>query len=230
MQRVPVITNDGSHSLHVPGMDVTYHSMHGAIAESMHIFIQAGLHETLKRPPSSSINILEIGLGTGLNVLLALMEGEKMNSAISYTSIEAYPLTIGEARALNYCEVLGRKDLQVVFDTIHQAEEGQPVGLTPRFTFNKIIQLLENVESTAPADCIFFDAFAPTAQPELWTEEIFKKIYGWTKPGGMLLTYSSKSSVRKAMQSAGFTVTKIPGPFGKREMVRALKEIISSKL
>lgn len=221
MQRQPVITKDGSHTISIPEMNVTYHSHHGAIQESMHVYINAGLKyisETLK---ATEICIFEMGFGTGLNALLTLMEAEKNQLTIHYTTVELFPLLVDEIILLNYCEQLHRKDLEPVFQQLHQCDWEKDISITPFFTLHKIKNSLQDFTASKPQNLIFYDAFAPSAQPELWTKETFEKLYQILLPGGILVTYCSKSDVRRAMQAAGFIVEKIQGPRGKREMVRA---------
>ncbi|HYC40505.1 MAG TPA: tRNA (5-methylaminomethyl-2-thiouridine)(34)-methyltransferase MnmD [Chitinophagaceae bacterium] len=218
MQRKIVITGDGSHTVEVPELGVSYHSRHGAIAESIHVFIRAGLAAIAGRRP---VHIMEIGFGTGLNALLTLIESEKTGLEIHYTAIEPFPLGEDEVRQLNYCAQLGRPELQPVFDELHRCEWEKTHRMNPGFGFTKIKSTLQDYSATSRFDLVYYDAFAPSAQPELWTQEIFEKLYTWMSPGGILVTYCSKGSVRRAMQAAGFLVEKLPGPVGKREMVRA---------
>lgn len=220
MERKIIITEDGSPTVSVPEMNVTYHSIHGAIQESLHVFIEAGLYR-LDRP--DPLNIFEMGFGTGLNTLLTLIEAEKLQQPIHYTTIELYPLNNEELNSLNYCQLLNRPDLQSFFDELHFCIWEKEIAITPFFSLNKIKSNLINFSTHQLFNLIYFDAFAPTAQPELWTREVFEKLYIMMSPGGILVTYCSKSVIRKAMLAAGFRVEKIPGPPGKREMVRANK-------
>lgn len=201
-------------------MQVTYHSHHGAVQESMHVFIEAGLRWTINHaagmPPS--MRVFEMGFGTGLNALLTALEAEKLQLPFQYTAVEKFPLTADEAAGLNY----GGEN-KALFQSLHAAAWNEQVVINPFFTLEKVEGALESFTATAPYHLIYFDAFAPAAQPELWTEEIFSRLYGMLHPGGVLVTYCSKGVVRRAMQAAGFTVTKTPGPPGKREMVRAVR-------
>lgn len=222
MKREIIVTKDGSHTVGIPGMNVTYHSHHGAIQESMHVFIEAGLKhwlgkQALKEVP---IRIFEMGFGTGLNALLTAIEAKKSKINIHYTAAEMYPLSLKEASELNYSATLGHKD---TFEQLHQSKWNEEVALTEHFILRKEQTDLLNFTSQLPFHLIYFDAFAPSAQPELWTEEVFKKLFDLTAEKGVLVTYCSKGSVRRAMQAAGYTVTKLPGPPGKREIVRAEK-------
>jgi tRNA U34 5-methylaminomethyl-2-thiouridine-forming methyltransferase MnmC len=219
-----IITKDGSHTVSIPEMNVTYHSHHGAIQESLHVFINAGLKFVLDTVKAADIHIFEMGFGTGLNALLTMIGAERRQQPIHYTAIELFPLRQDEITALNYCGQLKRTDLEPVFQLLHQCEWGKDTGITPFFVFKKIEADLLNFSASQPFHLVYYDSFAPAAQPELWTTEVFENIYSMLLPGGILVTYCSKSIVRKAMQEGGFAVTKIPGPPGKREMVRAFKK------
>ena len=215
MQRKLLITADGSHTITIPELQATYHSRHGAIAESMHVFIEAGLYLL---PSVQPLHILEIGFGTGLNALLTLKHAREQKQEISYHTIEPFPLTEAEVQLINHGE---STNMQQDYEAIHYAAFDTPAVIHPFFTLHKYKTGLELFDTTAQFHCIYFDAFAPETQPELWTKAIFEKLYRMMFPGGLLLTYCSKSIVRKAMTEAGWQVKKIPGPHGKREMVRA---------
>jgi len=224
MLRQPIITKDGSNTISIPEMNVTYHSHHGAIQESMHVFIDAGLRYVSGALKASDTCIFEMGFGTGLNALLTLIEAEKEQRKIHYTTVELFPLQEDEIILLNYFEQLERKDLKPVFQHLHQCEWEKDISITPFFTLKKIRMDLFNLSIYQPFNLLYYDAFAPSAQPHLWTKDVFEKLYNMLLPGGILVTYCSKSDVRRAMQAAGFIVEKIQGPRGKREMVRALKQ------
>ena len=224
MTREIIDTGDGSHSIAIPGMQVTYHSRHGAIQESMHVFIEAALRYT-----TGDVHIFETGFGTGLNALLTLIDAEQQSRNIFYETIEPFPLTIAEAAQLNYCNVLQRTDLQPLFEQLHTCAWETPVAITPRFIVKKRRLSLPdlstdqpiNQSTDQPINIVYFDAFAPSVQPELWTTTVFASLYQRMAANGILTTYSSKADVRRAMESAGFSIQKIPGPWGKREMIRA---------
>jgi tRNA U34 5-methylaminomethyl-2-thiouridine-forming methyltransferase MnmC len=226
MTREIIDTGDGSHSIAIPGMQVTYHSRHGAIQESMHVFIEAALRST-----AGDVHIFETGFGTGLNALLTLLDAAQQQRNIWYETIEPFPLTITEAAQLNYCTVLNRTDLQPLFDGLHACAWEEPVAITPHFTFKKRRLSLLDLSTNQPinqsidqlVNIVYFDAFAPTVQPELWTTPVFASLYERMAVNGILTTYSSKADVRRAMEEAGFSIEKIPGPWGKREMIRAKK-------
>ena len=218
MQREIIVTADGSHTVQLKDRNITYHSHHGAVQESKHVFIEAGFLHREKQLPGT-VRLFEMGFGTGLNALLTLTEAEELNKPIVYSAIENYPLTASETGSLNYNEAIpGSKE---VFERLHQAEWDKKIAITPFFTLNKINADLLAYTFEEPVDLIYYDAFAPTAQPELWTLEVFQKLYALLAPGGVLVTYCSKGDVRRAMMAAGFLVEKLPGPKGKREMVRA---------
>jgi tRNA U34 5-methylaminomethyl-2-thiouridine-forming methyltransferase MnmC len=237
MQRKLILTSDGSHTILLPESNVTYHSIHGAVQESKHVFIEAGLR-SLNPAKKTIVNIFEMGFGTGLNALLTMIEAEKLERAIHYEAIEQFPLDNKQIGSLNYCTQLGRQDLQMVFEQLHHCEWEKTIKLTPKFTFKKSAANLLDFETpetwlSGPKDSlrrrqafelIYFDAFAPNVQPELWTKEIFDKMFEMLEQGGILVTYCSKGDVRRAMQAAGFTVEKLPGPKGKREIIRAFRK------
>jgi tRNA U34 5-methylaminomethyl-2-thiouridine-forming methyltransferase MnmC len=220
MKKEIILTSDHSHSIVIPAMNVTYHSTHGAIQESMHVFIEAGLNHIARR---DQVCIFEMGFGTGLNTLLTIAEAEKKQQKIYYETVEADPLEANLYTLLNYCEQLNRPDLQPLLELLHRCDWNAAIEITPYFTFKKNLTSLTEFSTFQHFDLIYFDAFAPEVQPELWTAALFKKIYGLMNPGGFLTTYCSKSIVRKAMAEAGLKVEKIPGPPHKREMVRAVK-------
>ncbi len=221
MKREWVRTKDNSQTLWVPELKQHYHSHHGAVQESRHVFLEAGL-AALKTNPS--ISILEIGLGTGLNALLTYLEGPS-ESTIYYHGIEKYPLEDTEWAGMDPASFLGEHpNAPEAFKSIHQAKWNELVNISPRFTLFKEQVDLHNFQANVDNfDLIYFDAFSPGAQSDLWTEDVFKKMHYVLKPGGILVTYCVMGAVRRAMAAAGFSVTKIPGPPGKREMVRAFK-------
>ena len=222
MDRIIIRTGDGSDTIAIPEMNVSYHSKHGAIQESMHVYIEAGLRFLINQSPVQSINIFEMGFGAGLNAFLTAIEATKRKIKVHYTGIEKYSLTPEEISTLNYANHLKNAEL---FNLIHQSKWNEDMELNDFFTLRKIGEDIINYSTKQQFNLVYYDAFAPSAQPQLWTEEIFKKLYSMLLPGGTLVTYCSKSAVRRAMQAAGFKVEKIPGPQGKREMVRAAKSL-----
>ncbi len=213
-----VITKDGSHSIYVQSLDEHYHSVHGAITESRHVFIEAGLKQFKNR----HIRILEMGFGTGLNALLTFAETNESNISIYYTGIEKYPLESTIIESLNYESFIDpswKGMLKLIHDSPWQLE----VLIKPEFILKKIQCDMHEMELTDEFDLVYFDAFAPEKQPELWTEDLFRQIFLSMRPHSILTTYSSKGMVRRNLKAAGFQVEKIPGPPGKREMTRAYK-------
>jgi tRNA U34 5-methylaminomethyl-2-thiouridine-forming methyltransferase MnmC len=216
-----VITGDGSHTLFIPGLKENYHSVHGAIAESRHIFIEAGFRHVTAG--SSKINILEIGFGTGLNALLTFIESAAKGISVDYFSIELNPLPEKIYSKLNYAEIIDYQGAVDIFHQIHSCPWDQLVHLSANFHLQKIKTSLEDYTPGEGAfDLIYFDAFGPDVQPEMWSEEVFKKMALALKPGGVLVTYSTKGTVKRNLKEAGFTIEKLPGPKGKREILRAV--------
>jgi len=223
MIREMIETKDGSFTMAVPEMKVTYHSVHGAIQESRHVFINAGLNYACGNLKVHDVlHLLEIGLGTGLNALLTLLETEETGCAIHYTAIEPFPLSLEEIALLNYCSQLKRVDRKDEFKRMHQCEWGKDVAISSLFSFHKTKESLLHF-SGEKYHLVYFDAFAPASQPDLWTQSVFENIYQMLLPGGVLVTYCCKGDVRRAMLKAGFMVEKLSGPPGKREMIRAVK-------
>lgn len=218
-----IVTKDGSHTLKSAVYGAEYHSVHGAIQESMHVFINAGLLAWLTKVKKQTVQIFEMGLGTGLNAFLTLLEAEKQQVKVNYTAIEAYPIDWETANQLNYLEKLACAERKADFKKIHACEWATTQQLTEYFSLTKIRGSLLETELTKGFDIIYYDAFAPGDQPELWTAEVFSKLYELTSDQGMLLTYCAKGDVKRALQSAGWIVEKLPGPPGKREMIRAIK-------
>lgn len=218
MQRKIQLTADGSHTFSIPEMNVTYHSHHGAIGESMHVYIDAGLQPLLNNITQTPIHIFEMGFGTGLNALLTLQKAIVHKQQIHYSAVELFPLTQAEISQINYGHLL---NMQHEFLQLHNCNWEKDIHLNEYFTLKKVKASLSDTKIPNNVNCIYFDAFSPTVQPELWTWEIFEKMYEALAPDGVLVTYCSKSEIRRNMMAAGFTVTKIPGPWGKREMVRA---------
>jgi tRNA U34 5-methylaminomethyl-2-thiouridine-forming methyltransferase MnmC len=221
MQRKIITTSDGSHSLYVPELNEHYHSIHGAIQESRHVFIEAGLKQAAKN--NSAISVFEVGFGTGLNALLTYLESERLGLKINYTSVEAFPLEEAIFNALNYPQETGEG--KQAFELLHSSSWEVKNSISENFSLLKLkTSLLDVILENDQYDLVYFDAFGPPVQPEMWTDEIFSKLYHAMKKGGVLVTYCSKGEVQRAMKRAGLIVEKIPGPPGKREMVRAVKE------
>ena len=218
MDRNLKITEDGSHTMFVKELDEPYHSTHGAIQESLHIFIKQGL-QTLTVP---SVRILEVGFGTGLNALLTLRESIRLKLDIYYHAVEKYPLTDSESNLLNFEELL-RPSLKGILNRMHSCSWGIPEKLSDRFTLYKEKADFRQMNPPTGINLIYFDAFSPNKQPDLWTGSVFGAIGQVSDPGAILVTYSSKGAVRRTLTSCGFDVHKVAGPPGKREMIRAIK-------
>lgn len=239
-----ILTKDGSHSI-ATGSGVTYHSTFGALQESEHIFIRAGLRPLPGGPMGrvcpeafpeicpeavpengaceggAALPVFEMGFGTGLNCLLTLREAEATGRAIRYETVDTTPLPMEIVRQLNYCSLLGRPDLQPVFEWMHEAPWDRPVEVAPGFTMLKALHDGRGYRLREPARVVYYDAFDPVVQPELWTQEVFENLIRNMMPGAVLVTYCCKGAVRRAMRQAGFSLEKLPGPPGKREMLRA---------
>jgi tRNA U34 5-methylaminomethyl-2-thiouridine-forming methyltransferase MnmC len=216
-----VTSQDGSHTVFSERFGFTYHSKFGAITESAHIFITAGLR--YRALMTKQIDILETGFGTGLNAFMTLLEAEKRNLAVTYTGLETFPITAAAAAQLNYCDYLNCPDRQSDFLQLHASEWGVPWQANPNFSFQKHQISIETFEGNAAFDLIYFDAFAPQAQPELWTTEVMERMYQALRPEGILVTYCAKGEFKRNLKKAGFEVEALNGPPGKREMTRALK-------
>ncbi|TYP99454.1 tRNA U34 5-methylaminomethyl-2-thiouridine-forming methyltransferase MnmC [Tenacibaculum adriaticum] len=217
MKREIIITSDGSTTIYLPEWNERYHSKHGAIQEAYHVYIKSGLEEIL----SEDISILEIGFGTGLNCFITLLESDKR---INYVGVEAYPVTKEEVEKLNYVSELKANEFNTVFDKIHAVSWGEKHQINKNFQLTKRNQFFKDITDENKFDLIYFDAFAPDIQPELWTEAIFKKMYTALKPNGILVTYAAKGEVKRTMKAVGFTIERLPGPPGKWHMLRATKK------
>ena len=220
MKREIEITSDGSRTLYVPGLDEHYHSIKGALAESRHIFIDMGLNHH----SSSQLHILEIGFGTGLNAFLTLLAAEEMVKKVHYTGIELYPLEMDVLRELAYPDTINIERSEDYY-RLHQAEWDKDETITPAFTLHKIKGDFMKYEFPKEFfDIIYFDAFAPEKQPEMWSQCLFDALYRSLNIGGILTTYCAKGVVRRMLQSSGFEVERLPGPpGGKREILRGIK-------
>lgn len=214
-------TADGSHTLFVPFLDEHYHSVNGAIQESKHVFIDAGFSQIKK----DRINILEIGFGTGLNALLTSLEAGLSAAHINYVALELYPLPEDVISKLNYSNIMTSLEETCLFEDLHKAEWERQIEITPYFSLTKHQSDFSKLDISfnEKFDLIYFDAFAPDKQPEMWTQNIFDFLYTYINKEGILTTYCAKGVVRRMMQQSGFKVERIPGPPGKREMLRAIK-------
>jgi len=227
LKREIITTADGSTTIHFPELNEHYHSKHGAINEANHVFIEKGFQHVLHNVKISQLNILEIGFGTGLNAFITYLEGLKQNQHIDYVGVEAYPVDAVEVKRLNYVEQLNASDHQSIFERLHNAPWEIQNTITSHFFLTKRKQFFADIQDQDCFHLIYFDAFGARVQPDLWGVSIFKKMYRALIDGGVLVTYAAKGSVRRAMQEVGFTVERLPGPPGKREMLRATKGSVS---
>ena len=219
MEREIIRTKDGSTTIHIKDWDECYHSKHGAIQEAQHVFIKNGL----ALYQNQSVSILEIGFGTGLNAFITYLESKKLDLEINYVGVEAYPVSISELSAMNYVSELNEDDKNAIFNLFHESNWEEKVVIDPFFTITKRQQFFEEITDCEQYDLIYFDAFGYRVQPDLWSTSIFKKMHTALRPGGKLVTYAARGVVKRSMIEVGFTVEKLPGPPGKREMFRATK-------
>lgn len=217
MKREIIQTSDGSTTIHLPDWDESYHSKHGAIQEAIHVFIKNGFSLFEAKP----VAVLEIGFGTGLNAFITLLEAQKNKQHVNYTGVEAYPVAPEEIVSMNYAKELGAENDQ--FLKLHQTPWETENAISDYFSLTKRKQFFHEIDEQSRFDLIYFDAFGYRVQPELWSLEIFEKMYAALKPGGILVTYAARGVIKRNMTAAGFTVEKLAGPPGKREMFRATK-------
>jgi len=222
MQKQFMITEDGSHTIYLPEMDEHYHSFHGAFQESRHVYIENGLfYMTL-----DEISILEIGFGTGLNAYLTYCYAIGKKLKINYSSIEKYPLSAREYVKLNYPTSIFPEH-SLAFEKMHQADWNEFTAISPEFKLQKLNAdlLTYQFDSSPKFDLVYYDAFAPGKQPEMWTDELLHRIAATVKKDGVLVTYCAKGAVRRAFSAAGFLMERLPGPTGKKEILRGKKTI-----
>lgn len=218
------LTEDGSHTLRSGLFGVTYHSEYGALEESIHVFLSAGFQYAI-RLGLKNISILEIGLGTGLNCLLSCYEVMRhAEIKMHYTGVELYPINPHQVSQLNYIELLQRPELADIFEKMHgQVSDDQFVSLHPSFHLRKRKQDFKELASVEEYDIIYYDAFGPEIQPDLWDVTMMRKCYNALKDQGCLVTYCAKGSFKRALKEVGFSLDPLPGPSKKREMTRAIK-------
>ena len=215
-----VKTADGSHTLYLKKIDESYHSTFGAVTESKHVFINAGFHYLDK----DNIGVFEVGFGTGLNAMLTLIESQKSNKKITYYAVELCPLEMEIIRQLNYSKILSLDDkFNSLFFDMHSCKWDVTIELTDYFKLYKIKGNLESIEIPEGIQLVYFDAFSPDKQPEMWTSAIFQRIYNKLLPSAVLTTYCAKGEIKRILKSIGFKIENLQGPPGKREMIRALK-------
>ena len=228
MKREIITTADGSKTIHIPEWNEQYHSKHGAIQEAQHVFLQTGLQfymdKSVGKAPSS-ISILEIGFGTGLNALLTFFKARALNVTIDYVGVEAFPVSFQEAEAMDYASQIRDEQALAIYKDLHTTDWEKEQLIANDFRLTKQNKKFEDIIANGSFDLVYFDAFGPRVQPELWTEAMFEKMYTALKPNGVLTTYCAQGAARRAMQASGLIVERLPGPPGKREMLRATKTI-----
>ena len=214
---IPELTTDGSHTLYIPELDEHYHSVKGAVTESLHVYVGLGLrHAFAERKGVNALRVFEVGFGTGLNALLTLEVAQQEEVQIHYTSVELYPLDWQQAQMLGYLN-------PTQFKLLHELPWNNSIAVNDYFTLHKVMGNILTVD-IPEVDVVYFDAFAPEKQPELWSPELFRRIYEALSPGGVLTTYCAKGVVRRMLQDVGFSVERLDGPpGGKREVLRATK-------
>jgi tRNA U34 5-methylaminomethyl-2-thiouridine-forming methyltransferase MnmC len=220
MKREVILTADGSKTIYIPEMDENYHSMNGAFQEAMHVFIQNGIR-TFNQ--TEEITVFEMGFGTGLNALLTLVEAVNSNRKINYIGIEAFPVELELIKEINYEKLV---DIQFIdsFSLMHSLSWEEKHILHPNFTFQKIHAKIQDYKPlNSSTDIVFFDAFGPKVQQEVWTIGVLKKMHDMLKPNGILVTYCAMGQMKRDLKFLGFKVEGLPGPPGKREMTRAVK-------
>ncbi|MEM1001883.1 MAG: tRNA (5-methylaminomethyl-2-thiouridine)(34)-methyltransferase MnmD [Bacteroidota bacterium] len=226
MKRKIITTSDGSKTIQIEDWNEQYHSIHGALQEANHVFIKHGLlffcSEFISESHEKSINVLEIGFGTGLNAFLTLIKAEELAIKINYTGVEAYPVSKEELTQLDYADFISPNH-RFYFESMHHINWEKRLVISPVFSLLKQEKFFKDISDQNEFDLIYFDAFGARVQPGLWTESIFEKMFTALRDNGVLVTYSAKGSVRRAMEAVGFKVERLPGPPGKREMLRAQK-------
>lgn len=224
-----VVTADGSHSLRFPAVGEGYHSTGGAMSEALHVYINPCFVPEAEK--ETEVNVLEVGFGTGLNAFLTLCKSVESGVAVNYTAIEAYPLEENIWSRLNYPEIYKKLygkdlglDIEFLFHSLHTAEWGREVEISPGFRLTKICGMVQAVPLPANTfHCVYYDAFAPQYQPELWTAEVFARIAAAMRKGALLTTYCCKGDVKRALKANSLKITKLQGFANKREMLMAVK-------
>lgn len=216
------LTADGSNTLYNESIGEHYHSKHGALQESKHVFIDAGLKHVISKSPDQPISILEVGFGTGLNFLLSAAYGQENQVELNYTSLEAFPLQIEELESTGYSAYVPE---QIWQGTVHNYGKAlqQSVPIVPGQQLRIVHTYLHRYETDQQFDLIYYDAFSVQHQPEMWTDEIIAHVCKFLKPGGTFVTYAITGKLKRALKSVGFTIEKLQGAPGKREMLRATK-------
>lgn len=217
------LTGDGSHTLYSERYGVTYHSHFGATTESMHVFINAGLR--FKAAVQNHVDVLETGFGTGLNAFLTWLEAERRNLGVRYLGLEIQPVSAQQAAEFNYADLLGEPLRKQDFLQLHTLSWGERYTLSNNFVFEKKLLPIQEFHAKEAFDVVYFDAFSPQSQPELWTQEVFANMYDALRPDGILVTYCAQGEFKRTLKKVGFSVERVQGPPGKREMTRAWKNL-----
>lgn len=212
-----IITNDGSKTLHMPELNEQYHSIHGAMNEAEHVFLKNGLREC----KLEKITVFEMGFGTALNAFMTFLESNETSKEVTYYTVEKYPLSLETVEALGYPEQLKSSNQKHIFSLLHSSNWGKLIEISPTFKLFKIRDDIKFVSLDIKVDLVFFDAFGPRVQSELWSEKIFDIISKMMKPNSILVTYCAKGEVKRILRRLGFIVETLAGPPGKREMIRA---------
>ena len=221
-----VLTGDGSHTLRVPALDETYHAPAGALAEARHVYVGEGLAFYWRDTGKDPIRLLEVGFGTGLNALLSLHFARENRVNLHYLALEPHPLPADTCTALNYCALAGLEELAPYFDRMHRGPWDVPFSLDPFFTLEKRRQRLQDIDAEAPFDTVYFDAFAPEKQPELWQPAQLGHVADMMAPAAVLVSYCAQGHFKRTLRALGLAVKRRPGPAGgKFHMVRARKEM-----
>jgi tRNA U34 5-methylaminomethyl-2-thiouridine-forming methyltransferase MnmC len=223
LKRKIITTADGSKTIQIEDWNEQYHSKHGAIQEAQHVFIKEGLQHYSANNKSTSIDVLEIGFGTGLNAFLTLLDADNIKSKINYVGVEAYPVSMDDINQLNYVELISAEN-ETVFNKLHTVSWEKEHEITSKFKLQKRQQFFSEIKDNNAFDLIYFDAFGARVQPELWLKSIFEKMYKALKPNGVLVTYAAIGEVKRNMKALGFIVERLKGPPGKRHMLRATKK------
>lgn len=224
LERKIITTADGSKTIHLESWNEQYHSKHGAFQEANHVYINTGFLHRLNSFQGNTIEILEIGFGTALNAMLTFTESIKHSIRVNYSAYEAYPVLESELEALDYESKFPSNYIDF-FKKMHSVSWNEYFEIAPHFFLNKQLKKFDQLEAVNSYDLIFYDAFGPRVQPELWSDNLFQKMFDSLKNNGVLVTYCAKGSVRRSMQAVGFQTERLSGPPGKREMLRATKNI-----
>jgi tRNA U34 5-methylaminomethyl-2-thiouridine-forming methyltransferase MnmC len=220
-----LLTNDGSHTLMVEELNETYHSRHGAVQESKHVFIKNGFRYILGKHPGKLIRIFELGLGTGLNALLTAIESQKLSVPVEYTSIEPYPILKEIIDQLNYHKIINIPSVKDYFDRIHSLSWDKFNNIHSFFRFRKVHSTIQKfIGQEKYFQLAYYDAFAPNKQPEIWQRDILQKVFSYLAKESALVTYCAQGQVKRDLKASGFTVETLQGPPGKKEMTRGLKD------